>query len=641
MQVVVWFACFITVALSSQLPGQALVTPLGPFGGDVRSLAVHPQEPDVFFLGTSDGQIYVSKNSGETWSKLIPGLDRRHVVVDNLAFDPSDPTTLYAATWELNSDKGWLFRSHDSGQSWNEVPLGRFRSAIRAIAISPADPQTIALGISEGVIVSRDGGQSWDRITRGYRSLYNAESLAFDPAHAETLYVGTWRLGWKTTNLGKKWSAIHEGMIFDSDMFSVLVNPEDPQVLYASACTGIYRSGNGGLKWTKLKNGLPTEARRTRTLHLDPSDPNTVYAGTTLGLFVSRNGGTSWQKLTSDVVVNSVAVHPENSQILLVGTDDAGILKSSDGGSTFNTANRGFVHRQVAALASDPTREGLYYASVSSDGEYGGFFYSRDRGLSWSAYNEGLGETASTIGHILPSRRSRKVYLATPEGVFFGTPSQQPWENIEATAHLTVHDMAFANTRESSLFLATSEGVYDLDLTTNTATHLVMPDDPGEVHAIFYDHSTDQLFVGTNSGVFRSSDRGRAWQKKLSGLPNSPVNVLRKIGTRLFSGTREGLFASDNFGDRWSRSEGIHPIDIVDIQANPQAENQIFAADLVMGHLFYTANGGDRWEIIPLGTYSSRIAALTFSSSGRLLAGTNSDGIYGVAPPTESLADGR
>ena len=641
MQVVVGFVCFIAVALGSQLPGQALVAPLGPFGGDVRSLVVHPQEPNVFFLGTSDGQIYVSENSGGNWSKLIPGLDRRQVVVDNLAFDPSDPHTLYAATWELNNDKGWLFRSRDSGHSWEEVPLGRFRSAIRAIAIAPSDPQTIALGISEGVIVSRDGGQSWDRITRGYRSLYNAESLAFDPVHAETLYVGTWRLGWKTTNLGKKWNAIHEGMIFDSDMFSILVNPDDPQVLYASACTGVYRSGNGGLKWTKLKNGLPTEARRTRTLHLDPSDPNTVYAGTTLGLFVSRNKGASWQKLTSDVVVNSVAVHPQDSRIILVGTDDAGVLKSSDGGSTFLAANRGFVHRQVAALASDPTREGLYYSSVRSDGLYGGFFYSRDHGVNWSAYNEGLQETADTIGDILPSRRSRKIYLATPKGVFVGTPAQQPWKHIEATAQLTVYDMAFANTRESSLFLATSEGVYDLDLTTNTATRLAISGYPGEVHAIFYDDSTEQLFAGTNNGVFRSSSRGRAWQKKLGELPDSPVNVLQKSGTRLFAGTREGLFSSDNNGDRWSRAAGIHPIDIIDIQANPQAENQIFAADLVVGQLFYTVNGGDQWEMIPLGNYSSGIAALTFSSSGRLLAGTNSDGIYGIAPPTKSLADGR
>jgi ligand-binding sensor domain-containing protein len=201
--------------------------------------------------------------------------------------------------------------------------------------------------------------------------------------------------------------------------------------------------------------------------------------------------------------------------------------------------------------------------------------------------------------------------------------------------------MAFANTRESALLLATSEGVYDLDLTTHTATHLVIPDYSGEVHAIFYNHSTRHLFAGTNNGVFRSNDQGKTWQKPLSGLPDSPVNIFRQSGTRLFSGTRQGLFASDNNGDQWVRSEGIHQIDIVDIQVNPLAENQIFAADLVAGQLFYTANGGDLWEIIPLGTSTSRISALAFSSSGRLLAGTNSDGIYGIAPPTESLANGR
>ena len=45
MKVVIWFACFVTVVVSAQLPGQTLVTPLGPFGGDVRSLAVHPENP--------------------------------------------------------------------------------------------------------------------------------------------------------------------------------------------------------------------------------------------------------------------------------------------------------------------------------------------------------------------------------------------------------------------------------------------------------------------------------------------------------------------------------------------------------------------------------------------------------------------
>ncbi len=257
MQILVLFFSFLMVAFSSWGLAQPVLTALGPFGGDVRSLAVHPDRPEIFFLGTSDGQIFVSEDAGETWSQLVPGLNRRNLVIDNLAFDPLDPNTLYSATWELKSDKGWLFRTRDGGQTWQEISLDRFSSAIRAIAIAPSAPQQIALGISEGVILTLDGGETWDRITRGYRSMYNVESLAFDPQNSNTLYVGTWHLGWKTTNLGKNWKAIHEGMLLDSDMFSLLVNPHNPEVLFSSACTGVYKSENGGLRWTKLRNGLP------------------------------------------------------------------------------------------------------------------------------------------------------------------------------------------------------------------------------------------------------------------------------------------------------------------------------------------------------------------------------------------------
>jgi hypothetical protein len=66
MRVVGWFFCLFTVAMSSWGLSQPLVTPLGPYGGDVRSLAVHPKRPQVFFLGTSDGQIFISEDGGES-----------------------------------------------------------------------------------------------------------------------------------------------------------------------------------------------------------------------------------------------------------------------------------------------------------------------------------------------------------------------------------------------------------------------------------------------------------------------------------------------------------------------------------------------------------------------------------------------
>ncbi|MCZ6876942.1 MAG: hypothetical protein O7G29_02245, partial [Acidobacteria bacterium] len=102
-----------------------------------------------------------------------------------------------------------------------------------------------------------------------------------------------------------------------------------------------------------------------------------------------------------------------------------------------------------------------------------------------------------------------------------------------------------------------------------------------------------------------------------------------------------GLFFSDDDGEQWYKSEGVYSIDIIVIQANPTAGNQIFAADLVSGHLFYTGNGGNEWEIIQRGLHSSRIASLGFNSSGQLLAGTISDGIYLIEPPAQWTAEGR
>ena len=106
----------------------------------MRSLAVHPGNPRHLYLGTSDGQIYVSRNTGLGWSRIDPGLGRRDLVVDNLAFDPSDPATLYAAAWELKAARGRLFRSENGGLEWEPISLGRYDSTIRAMAIAPSGP---------------------------------------------------------------------------------------------------------------------------------------------------------------------------------------------------------------------------------------------------------------------------------------------------------------------------------------------------------------------------------------------------------------------------------------------------------------------------------------------------------------------
>ena len=84
---------------------------LGPYGGDVRSLAVDPANPKFLYAGTADGAIFKSTDAAVTWKRVSPGIGRRGLVINRLVVDPVEPRTWYAVAWQLTSSGGGLFRS--------------------------------------------------------------------------------------------------------------------------------------------------------------------------------------------------------------------------------------------------------------------------------------------------------------------------------------------------------------------------------------------------------------------------------------------------------------------------------------------------------------------------------------------------
>ncbi len=603
------------------------LVPLGPFGGDVRSIAQHPRYPDRLLLGTADGQLFSSSNWGETWERLTPGIGRRELVLDSIVFDPRDPERIWVGGWELKSDRGGLYLSVDGGRSFQRQDLGIYESSIRAVAVSPQDPQTVAVGITEGVLVTRDSGKSWQRINRGYRSLHDVHSLAFDPLDPELLFVGTWRLGWRTPDLGKRWIPIHDGMFWDSDLFSLQIDPADPQVIFAGACSGIYRSLNRGDQWVRLKNGLPPEAKRTRVVRIDPGNRRVVYAGTTEGLFRSEDHGDSWRALIPDIVVNALIIDPRDSNRLILGTDDAGVLRSFDGGRSFEPANTGFIQRQISAVAGRPGSPDEVFAAVALDAAYGGFFASRDRGRHWEPYNDGLGDAVALIRSILPSRQSPTVYLGTSRGLFRGVPFRNAWQRVPGTERLTVNGLEFGTPDEAQLFLACREGLYRLT-GSGRLVRVKIPVYEREVFAIAREGS--RLYLGTEMGVFRSDDGGEKWTIKGDGMPYLSVTALAAAGDRVFAGTRNGMFWSEDGAEHWKPAQGVFPIEISAVQT--AVNGDVYAADPLVGYLFASTDGGRSWRSLNVGSSLSRISSLSRTEAGALLAGTVSEGVYAIVP---------
>ncbi|HUG43006.1 MAG TPA: hypothetical protein VMN76_02090 [Acidobacteriota bacterium] len=634
MRLAISLAALLLAALPAH--GNPDLTSLGPEGGDVRSLAVHPKLPDRFFLGTADGQIFVSDNKGLSWRRLVPGIAHRELVIDSLVFHPDDPDTLYAGAWALKGDSGWLFRTRDAGRTWENISLGSYGSTVRAVQVAPSDPRILAVGINEGVLLSRDEGVTWERISRGFRSLHQVHSLAFDPLDREKLYVGTWRLPWKTSDLGEKWEPIHNGMYWDSDIFTLLIHPDRRDTVYASACSGVYRSDDAGRKWSRLRNGFAEEANRARTLRFDPTDPETLYAGTTAGLYVSRDGGASWSLLLKDIVINAIIVDSENPDVILLGTDDAGVLRSTDRGLAFHPSNRGFIQRQVASVRFDPNRSDRVYAAVARDRHYGGFFVSHDGGSTWDSHNEGLGPATAGIRKILPLKDSATVYLGTSAGVFSAIPGQTPWIQAPETKNLAVNDFGILDPEGTSLLIAARQGLFLLQLNPAGLRQLEIPVYNREFFSVQTDPARNLAFVGTDMGVFRSGDGGQSWEIRVNGLPHTMVHALATIGSRLFAGTRSGIYYSDDGAENWRKAPGVLPIEISAIAGGPPGSDLIVAGDFLVGYLFVSRDRGDTWKNFNIRLEASPILTLAASESGSLLAGTLSEGVINIQLPYQA-----
>src|SRR5437868_13092414 len=155
----------LVMALVLLLPAMAQQwKPLGPDGGDVRSLARDPHSPDRILLGTSAGQIYQSTDSGANWERFAKLGEKNDYVLDRVVFHPTRAGIVYAAAWSVETNGGDVFRSADGGRTWKALPGMRGKS-VRGFAMSNSNPDVLVAGALDGVFRSNDGGDHWALIS--------------------------------------------------------------------------------------------------------------------------------------------------------------------------------------------------------------------------------------------------------------------------------------------------------------------------------------------------------------------------------------------------------------------------------------------------------------------------------------------
>ncbi len=180
-----------------------------------------------------------------------------------------------------------------------------------------------------------------------------AQCLAVDPADPDTLYAGL-RVGGvcRSNDGGRGWV---ESELSESGVFSLAVSAVDGAVYAGTEPSRLFRSGDGGASWRELEALLELPSRPSWRF---PPRPWTSH-------------------------VRWIAPSPHNADLLLVGIELGGLMRSSDGGETWQDHRPG-AQRDVHSLAWHPRVEGRAYEAGG-----GGAAFSEDAGESWQPADEG------------------------------------------------------------------------------------------------------------------------------------------------------------------------------------------------------------------------------------------------------------
>jgi photosystem II stability/assembly factor-like uncharacterized protein len=569
---------------------------LGPNGGDARTLAYDPQNPDHVFLGTSTGSIFSSFDRGRSWSRLAHLGSSDDYVVDHIVIEPRNRAAIFVSAWSVEDQKsGGVFRSRDGGKTWFDLPGMRDKS-VRALAMAPSDSNVLVSGTVDGIYLSKNSGDSWQRISpENPGDIRNIESVSIDPNDPGIIYAGTWHLAWKTTNGGITWHRINQGMIDDSDVFSIIVDPANASLVYASACSGIYKSESGGELFHKV-SGIPFAARRTRILKQDPNDPNVLYAGTTQGLWKTTDGAKTWKQVTdSRIVVNDIVVDPRNSSRLLLATDRGGVMATENGGLTLSSSNVGYTHHYVTSVLADMNDPGLIFVGIANEREWGGVFSLRDGG-TWQQRSTGLGGRDVLA---LAQATDGTLIAGTNRGLFTLSPNAAVWQ-----------PSSIAKNSTSPLEKAVKNDPLDPPPATQSLMHARIND---------IDVASHRWFVATSAGLFTSADDGRNWTGG-PALGRKDFVAARSAGNLMVAATHTEVLISTDDGKKWKIASVPSPLSSIR-SLSVMPEGLILVVSLEGA--FRSSNLGERWERVLNGLPQKDLSFISYDCAARILLATS------------------
>ena len=606
----------------------------------IGCITIDQNNPETIWVGTGevwvrnstsvgDG-IYKSNNGGEKWKNLgLKDTER----IGQILIDPEDGNIVYVAAlgplWRADSARG-IYRTKDGGKSWNQVLFVDENTGCSSLIIDPLDHHHLIAGMwnfrrtayffhsggeSSGVFESFDGGETWNKITRGLpEGKLGRIALEVSPAYPQRIYAlveSEKSALYRSDNSGESWNVVNSNSQMGERPFYfqyMKADPVDSARLYKPGFSMVV-SDNAGENFESPFVGGGNVHSDIHSLWISPLDNRILYLGTDGGMYISVDKGNTWRmvrnlpisqfyhvSVDNEVPYNVYGGLQDNGSWFAPSESPGGIsnkdwqfLGYGDGFNVFrdqvdpnlvywqyqggNYSKKYINSGEQKTIKPEPEEghEELRFnwnapMSFSPDGKrmYVGSQYlhlSVDQGESWTSISPDLttkdplklqqeetggltidnssAENHCTLFCISESPLDQKeIWVGSDDGqVQLTRNAGKTWENLSNHITELPNHTWVSQIEPSSHFPGTAYATFDghksgdpnpyVFKTTDYGkswTNLTTKDLPIYCHILKEDLiNPDLLYLGTEFGMFISIDAGKQWVPFNGGLPKVSI----------------------------------------------------------------------------------------------------------------------
>ena len=481
---------------------------------------IYRANPNVLYARiehATEGGVYRTDDAGATWRKMS-SVNPRPMYFSQIRIDPQSDARIYVLGVSLHV-------SDDAGRTFRDDGAERIHVDHHAMWINPANPKHVIIGNDGGVSISHDRAATWMWLPN--LVLAQAYHVAFDmrtPYHVcaglqdNNTWCGPSAVRTNSGIANDDWYVVNGG-----DGFQPLMDPTDPNVVYAESQDGrmsrVDRTTNERTavrpEPLEAKEGEPSSFRYNwdTAMQLSPHDPSTIYIGSQM-LMKSSDKGRSYAPISPDLSTNT----NRETLSIMETTDKETRIAKHDGVTAWGT---------IVTLEESARRAGVIWTGTDD----GVVSVTRDAGKTWNNV------TAKFAG--------------VPKWTYVS--DVVPSQHADGTAYITF-DGHRGGDYNTYVFSTTDFGATTRSLVSNLPK--------GEVARTILEDpkNADLLYLGTETGLWVSHNRGGQWTRVKANLPTTPIYEM-KIHPRendlILATHARGIWILDDAAiiQQWSKAE--------------------------------------------------------------------------------------